>query len=222
MQDRRFFHKGLGPDEDALWRQAKRLTFAPGEALFHQGDRPTELFAVEEGRIKLWRASEAGMALTLGYYDGGDLVGAIAVMQDRPQTVTATALTEVVAFAWPASLIRRLVRQDPALAVDLAVLLAGRAEGLINRVEDLSSTSVEARVARALTRLTARACEDADSPSILLPITQREIADLTFTTVPTVSRVMKRWREAGIVEAGRGKVVILDLDALCALRGADG
>lgn len=205
-----------------LARRGQQRVFRVGEALFHYGDRATELFLVKDGRVKLWRAFEGGTSLTLAYNYPGALIGMVAAAQDRPHSVTATATAEVAALSWGATFIRDLLTRDPVLAANIAAVLAGRAELLAERMEEVSLASVDQRVARALVRLTAEIGRDGDGQAIHLHVTQSEVAELAQTTVPTVSRLMGRWNAAGFTSTGRGEITIHRIDRLCALGGLDG
>ena len=117
---------------------------------------------------------------------------------------------------------RDLIEGDPALAVNIAALLAGRAELLVHRMEEMSFASADQRIARTLVRLSAELGDHEERSPIHLSVTQSEIAEMAQTTVPTVSRLVSRWRASGLIESSRGAIVILDVRRLCALGGMDG
>jgi CRP-like cAMP-binding protein len=85
-------------------------------------------------------------------------------------------------------------------------------------VRELSTERVEQCIAHALLRL----AEQAGKPvgrgiRIDFPISRQDVAEMTGTTLHTVSRTLSAWEEQGIVEGGRQKITIREPDALLAI-----
>ena len=87
--------------------------------------------------------------------------------------------------------------------------------GVLSAVQDLAAERAPVRIARALLRVAEHGGEH--SPQgirIVHPITRQEIADLTGTTLFTVSRLMSKWESDGLLRTGRGAVTIVDPEGL--------
>lgn len=77
---------------------------------------------------------------------------------------------------------------------------------------------VERRIADALGRLVVQAGRRTpDGIEIDFPITRQDLAEMTGTTLHTVSRTLSEWEAAGLVSSGRQKVVIMRPHALVAI-----
>jgi CRP-like cAMP-binding protein len=77
---------------------------------------------------------------------------------------------------------------------------------------------VERRVARALLRLVQEAGRRVDAGvEIDFPVSRQDIAEMTGTTLFTVSRLLSAWEERGIVRSGRQRIVLTKPQALIAL-----
>ncbi|WP_404712090.1 Crp/Fnr family transcriptional regulator [Sphingomonas sp. MMS24-J13] len=200
-----------GSSRDELERCAVLRRFAIGESLFSQGDAPREIFVIDSGRVKVWRATEEGVAITLTLIGPGALLGTLGATQNHPHNATATAVTAVEAVAWGIADMRRIMADDPALAAAILRTVTKYAEQLVERLEELSAVPIEQRLARTLLRQADQSTEGED-----LPLSRQDLADLTSSTLPTVSRIMSKWRRARLIAGTRGKVRILD-----ALRLAD-
>jgi CRP-like cAMP-binding protein len=111
----------------------------------------------------------------------------------------------------------RDVRQLQLNSIALAVT---REQLLIRRICASSTEKVEERIARSLVQLETSRTES--EASELLRVGGREIAELSDTTVYTVSRVISAWKRAGIVAGGRGRVTVLDLRRLVEFAAAGG
>jgi CRP-like cAMP-binding protein len=75
------------------------------------------------------------------------------------------------------------------------------------RYRELATEKVERRIARALLRLAAQVGSKTDG-GIELTFTRQELAEMSGTTLYTVSRVLSEWERQELVEAGRERVVI--------------
>jgi CRP-like cAMP-binding protein len=76
---------------------------------------------------------------------------------------------------------------------------------------ELSTEQVQHRVAHALLRLANQAgTRTADGILIDLPLSRQDIAQMTGTTLHTVSRLLTSWEEKGLVKSGRQRVTVAD------------
>jgi CRP-like cAMP-binding protein len=211
---------GLSPEEhDALERRATLCKFAAGQSLFEQGGTAKALYVITRGRVKVWRAAEDGGALTLTLLGRGQPIGTLGAADDRLNHATATAVTHVEALCWPIDVLRRLMEQSPPLTANVLRTVTNYAEQLIERLEEVASVPVEQRIARTLLRMAQRIHGDAVADGCELPLSRQDLAELTSATLPTVSRIMSRWRVARLIAGTRGKVRLLDRTALSRIAG---
>jgi len=211
---------GLSPrDRDALVRRASLRKFAIGDTLFAQGETGDELFVITKGRVKVWRASEDGSALTLTILGRDQPIGTLGAAEDRLNHATATAVTQVEALVWPMESLRQLMEHDPALTANVLRTVSKYAEQLIVRLEEIASVPVEPRIARTLLRMAWRIHGAAAVDACDLPLSRQDLAELTSATLPTVSRIMSRWRSENLIGGVRGRVKLLDTLALKRIAG---
>jgi CRP-like cAMP-binding protein len=78
-------------------------------------------------------------------------------------------------------------------------------------VIELSNEQVEQRVAHVLLRLAKQAGRKVESGiEIDFPISRQDIAEMTGTTLHTVSRILSAWEQRGLVSGGRQRIVLQD------------
>ena len=88
----------------------------------------------------------------------------------------------------------------------------------MTRARELATERVAARVARALLRLAGQSGREVDGGVLVdHPLSRQELAEMTGTTLYTVSRLLSGWEDAGIVEAGRERVMVRSLERLAAV-----
>ena len=80
---------------------------------------------------------------------------------------------------------------------------------------ELSNEQVEQRVAHALLRLAKQDGRKVDAGvEIDFPISRQDVAEMTGTTLHTVSRILSAWEQQGLVEGGRQRIVLRDANRL--------
>jgi CRP-like cAMP-binding protein len=185
-------------------------TLEPDTVLFRQGEPAERLYLLAEGRLRVGQLTEDGRQITMRIITPGRLCGGVAVLgAAHTYPVSATAMERCVALGWNGEQLRSLARDDPGLGLNMAELMYGHVEEIQTRLSELATERVDRRIARALIRLAAQTGKRvAEGVLIDLPLTRQELAEMTGTTLYTVSRVLSQWDLAGLVRAGRGRVVL--------------
>jgi CRP-like cAMP-binding protein len=132
--------------------------------------------------------------------------------------VTAEALDVSAALAWTSAAMRALLESENRLALNALRFVSGRLYDLQRRHRQLMTERVERRVARTLLRLAHEAGRRVESGvEIDFPISRQDIAEMTGTTLYTVSRLLSAWEERGVVRGGRQRVIVTNSRALVAI-----
>lgn len=214
---------GLSDEQQReLLAAAQPKLLKPREVLGQQGE-PAELFAlVQIGHLKLSQLNAAGMETIVRFVGPGDGYGAIALMPDSRFPVTATAVEPSRVLVWRRSVIVELAERWPQLKSNVFGEITRRMAGVLTTVQELATERVPQRVAKALLRLAEQGGSvGPDGIRIVHPVTRQELAELTGTTLFTVSRLMSRWESEGLLRTGRGEVTIVDAAGLGRAAAAD-
>ena len=124
---------------------------------------------------------------------------------------TATAVDDSVVLVWPSVAWPRLVAKFPALATNTLQTVGSRLQETHTRVVEMSTQQVEQRVAHALLRLVKQSGRKVEHGiEIDFPISRQDIAQMTGTTLHTVSRILSGWEQRGLIESGRQRIVLRD------------
>jgi CRP-like cAMP-binding protein len=196
--------------------EAARIRHVQGGAsFFREGDPADSFFVVQAGSVKLSQVTPEGHQVVLRLIGPGDAFGGVAAFGGGTYPVTAEAVTDVSALEWPGTVMTSLMEKYPKLALNALRMVAARLHELQVQYRQLATEKVERRVARALLRLVEHAGRRTDSGVLIdLPLSREDIAEMTGTTLYTVSRIISRFEADGIVEAGRQRVVIRNPHAL--------
>jgi CRP-like cAMP-binding protein len=95
------------------------------------------------------------------------------------------------------------------VAINAARMIADRFHELQRQHRELMTERVERRIARAILRLLDQSGRRVDAGvEIGFPLSRQDLAQMTGTTLFTVSRTLHRWEAAGLIAAARRRVVI--------------
>ena len=143
------------------------------------------------------------------YVTPGETFGVAMAIGLQRYPATATAVDDSVALAWPSATWPRLVSRFPALATNTLQTVGSRLQETHTRVVEMSTQQVEQRVANALLRLAKQAGHKVEhGVEIDFPISRQDIAQMTGTTLHTVSRILSGWESRGLIESGRQRIVL--------------
>jgi CRP-like cAMP-binding protein len=127
-------------------------------------------------------------------------------------------LTASTAFGWDGPTMSRLLSRHATLAVNVLHFVASRLRDAQDRYRELATERVEQRVAHALLRLARDAGRRIDAGVLIdMPLSREDLAEMTGTTLYTVSRLISSWEDRGLVESGRQRIVIRRPEDLAAI-----
>ncbi len=186
------------------------------EFLFHQGDAITGLFVMVSGRVKLSQLTAEGSEVILRLLGPGEICAGVAALERvAVYPVTAQALTDARAAFWALEAVREIFGRHPALTGNLLQQITERTQEFQHRFREVATEKVPQRLAHMLLRLAQQAGQRAPGGlRIDFPLTRQDLAEMTGTTLFTVSRLLSDWSEKKIVRVGREWVVIRSPEAL--------
>jgi len=212
---------GVSPaDLDALLLEARSARYEKNASVFTQGEAARSFFLLLHGHVRAAKTTPAGQQIVVRYVTPGETFGVAVAIGLSHYPATATAVDESVALAWPSAAWPRLVERHPALGANTLQVVGARLQESHNRVIEMSTEQVQRRVAHALLRLAQQAGRKVEAGiEIDFPISRQDIAEMTGTTLHTVSRILSAWESDGLVEGGRQRIVLRDPHRLFQLAG---
>ncbi len=183
-----------------------------GGFYFLQDDPATHAYVLVAGRVKMVQLTPNGQQITLRIMTPGQTYGGIAMLNPKGgYPATAQAVEDSTAMAWDTDQLRKLAEQDSSLSLNTMQLMHGYITELQERQKALVTQRVEQRIARILLKLAAQSGKKvADGVLIDLPLTRQDVAEMSGTTLFTVSRTLNEWERSGLLSIGRERVVIRD------------
>ena len=190
-----------------------------GAYFFFQGDTAEYLYILIHGMAKLLQISADGHQVNLRTIAPNQLFGAVGAVENlATYPACAQTIEDSIALAIPSADFHRLLEARPHLSFGLMRLMTGYIQEMQERYRELATERVEQRIARAVLRLAGQSGRKVDEGLLIeLPFSRQELAEMTGTTLYTVSRTLSAWEKHGMISAGRERVVITNPHALVRL-----
>jgi CRP/FNR family transcriptional regulator len=206
----------LGPaDLERVAEAAVPRRFAAGEAVFREGDQSDTCYVVRSGHARAIRAHPDGRTITLANFGPGDIFGELAMFDDESRSATVEALDEMEAIAILGPDMRGILRRHADISLKLVVALGRRLRRMNERLIRQSFQTVQSRVAGVLAQLVTDAqAEGAGDRDVVVTATQADVAQLAGSSRESASRFLAVLERAGVIEQGRGRLTVLDPEAL--------
>ena len=183
---------------------------------FMQGDPASHAYVLLEGRVKMLQVTLNGQQIALRWITPGQTFGGIALL--HPETgypATAQAVEDSLAAAWNTESLHKLAVQETSVSFNAMQLMHGYILELQSRQQALVTGRVEQRIALILLKLAAQTGKkEPEGILIDMPLTRQDIAEMSGTTLFTVSRTLNDWERRGILQIGRARVVIREPHSL--------
>jgi CRP/FNR family transcriptional regulator, anaerobic regulatory protein len=192
--------------------------FAPGQAVFWEGDEATHVFEVADGMLRALRLLGDGRRIIVGFLRPGDLLG-VSLKERYLYTVEAVSPVELRRFP------RRRFEDEVARRPHLQQQLFSRLRDEMSAAQDqavlLSRRSADEKLANFF--LMMRRSENCSRPPVVdLPMARLDIADYLGMTIETVSRTVTKLVNSGIIATpGRRSITVLKMELLRSLADGD-
>ena len=180
-----------------------------GQILFSQGDPADAFYLLCSGCIALGLDSANGRELVIDEMRSGDGFGELGLITGQPRSTGAVAREDSVVLAIPRREFLAVLQSEPRLTSNLLKVTAGRLGAASEREGALAFLNAPSRLARVLLQLDRKARAEG-----YITISQEDLGRRVGLARQTVAELLGKWRRAGWILTGRGKIVLLNRAAL--------
>jgi CRP-like cAMP-binding protein len=187
----------------------KRMTekkYAKGQSLFLEGDPAESVWFVKEGHVKAVVHSASGKDMTLCMVGANHMFGTCCCFGGGEYPCHTMAETDTTVVSLPMADFLSLMEKYPEMSKVVVLQLSKR----LRQAKDMQTfdqESVEKRILHILVNLVAEFGNT-------IPLTRREIAEMTGTTVETCIRTFSVLEKDGLVSGSRGKITVKNVQDL--------
>jgi CRP-like cAMP-binding protein len=200
---------------------AQVVKFDRQETVFRSGEMIQRVMLLTEGSVKVTLIDQNGCAVILRLVGPGEILGTIGGARSTSNYSSAEARETSQAYVWSVATFEALSERFPIFRRNSMGILAACLQDLEVRFREISTETVAFRLSREISRLIPRVGRTVDRGDIEINLSREELAQMTATTLFTVSRLLSKWEQRGIVSLRRLAVVVRDPIALANISGCE-
>jgi CRP-like cAMP-binding protein len=186
-----------------------------GTTIFAKGDPGTGLMGVLAGTVKVSVASADGKDIVLNLFHDGEVFGEIALLDGRPRTADATAMSDCELVVIERRDFVPFLSNHPDVMLKFIEILCSRLRRTSEQVQDITFLNLPTRLAKTLLQLTA--AEDGSATARKAAVTQREISQMIGISRESTNKQLRAWAKRGWIRLERGGVNVVAPDKLAAI-----
>ncbi len=203
---------GLPPDQlEKVACIALPKDFKKDALIFSDGQDADGFYVVAQGRIKVFKLSSEGKEQILHIFGPGEPVGEVPVFSGGVFPANAVPLEKSRLLFFPKKAFVRLLEENTPLVLNMLAILSRRLRQFTVQVENLSLKEVPGRLAGYLLFL---AQEQNNRQHVELSISKGQLASLLGTIPETLSRILSKMKDAGLIGVNGSSISLLDTEGL--------
>lgn len=188
---------------------ASSRSFLKGETIYQAGDEAGTLYVLYTGKVKQFRLTLSGKEQVSRVIGPGDFMGELSLFSSLPLTDYAKAMANCIMCVLKGAKLKEIMAKYPSIAFKVMDELSRRLASAENRIEVISLSSVNQRLAQVLLDMSQ------DSDKVVLEVTKGDFASQLGMSQETLSRRLSAWQDESIIELqGQRTIVIKDRESL--------
>ena len=211
-----FLFKGLSADEaQKIMERLISRDFRSKEHILREGNENSNLFLIESGVVRVDSYNNNNKRQTLSFLKEGDFFGEMAVFTDEKISANVVSVVNSKIYTLKKEDLYELMKALPQLSQNIIFYLANRVKSADKLIYDYAFKMLESRVASKLIGLMNMfRGKDQETSFINLPITHQDLADYVGTSRETVTKILAKFKEKGLIEVQTKRITILDEERL--------
>ena len=185
--------------------------FRNKEYILREGNENYNIFIIKEGVVRVDTFNNNNRRQTLSFLKEGDFFGEIAIFTSADVSANVVSVVNSKIFTLKKDDIDELIIKIPQLARNIIYYLADRVRKADQVIYDYAFKMLESRVASKLIGLMHMFKGNDDNATYIdLPITHQDLADFVGTSRETVTKILAKFKDRGLIEIQTKKIIILD------------
>jgi CRP-like cAMP-binding protein len=207
---------------DELLNLGTPVTYRPRHPMVRQGEDGRHALLLLAGAAKVVVHTEPGRDVLVAFRSAGDLVGEMAVLEDRPRSASVIAMGPVRARLIHGQELTDLMRRNGEICLAIAWMVSARLRWADRRRVEFVALEAPVRIGRVLVDIVSRyGRATVDGWDLGMSFSQTEIASLAGVALGTVEKALQTMQKDGLLRRYYRRIVITDLARLQKFSGVE-
>lgn len=189
----------------------------PGHVFFMEGEKSGDVLLIKQGHVKVVAGKPARIA---AFRKPGETIGEMAYLRGKRRSASIIAYDEVLALRIPGQAWLDFLYEFPRAMHAQLVAADERLDQATTKFVG-SDWAVERKLAQVLLELLDLDLGERTGDRHVLRLNQRDLASLTAASPDAIKKIIRRFKEAEILDTGRQTVEIRDRGALLEIAAGD-
>ena len=205
----------LLPEEKEMLKRTYSCAFyKKGEIIFKEGDKPTGLISLSEGKVKVFKEGIGGREQIVRMAKPVSFIGYRALFAEEKHTATAVAIEDSLVCVFDKEIIFKVLRANSELCLSIIKSFATELGFSNNRTVTLTQKHIRGRLAESLIFLKDTYGFEEDSQTIKIYLSREDVANLSNMTTSNAIRTLSSFAQEGVISIDGRKIKILDIAKL--------
>lgn len=188
------------------------------EIVFMEGDDCSGIHIIRTGRVKIVTSSSTGKEQIISIMNPGDLLGFEVFYNGRVYRHSAVAMEDCELCYVERNSFFRILENEPGIARKLILSLGRELNHAYERIGYMGLLNAREKLAHLLYTLASQyGVKEAEGVRLNLTLSRLEIAELLGITQETSIRLLKSFKEEGVLEIKRKEIIIKSMASLKAM-----
>ena len=210
-------YKILCPYKIKDYAKVHYQNYNKGDIIYFQEEIAQKVYLVNKGKVKIVSYNEAGEEIVKAILSKGEIFGEKALLGEEKREEFAVSISDNTALC-PMNIdnMYELMRKNKRFSLRIYKIIGMRMKRLERRLERLLFKDVKARIIEFIKDLIEEsgAAVDGSEFAIEHPYTHKDMADLIGSRRETISAILNKLKEEGILDYKRNYFRIIDYQRL--------
>lgn len=188
--------------------------YKKGEIIFKEGDKPTGLLCLSDGKVKIFKEGVGGREQIVRMAKPVGFIGYRALFAEEHHTATAVAIEDCTVCLIDKESVYKLLRLNSDLSLNIIKAFATELGFSNNRTVTLTQKHIRGRLAESLIFLKDTYGYEEDGQTIKIYLSREDVANLSNMTTSNAIRTLSTFAQEEVIAIDGRKIKILDLPKL--------
>jgi len=202
----------LTPDEkEYIKKQLVSNFYKKGEVIFKEGDKPTGLICLSDGKVKVFKEGVGGREQIIRMAKPVGFIGYRALFAEEIHHATAVAIEDSVTCLIEKDIVYQLLRQNAEFSLSIIKAFATELGFSLDRTVTLTQKHIRGRLAESLIFLKDTYGFENDNATLKVYLSREDIANLSNMTTSNAIRTLSAFAGENVIGIDGRKIKIIDL-----------
>lgn len=189
-------------------------TLSNGDILVQAGEEPEGVMYLIDGQIGQYDVSDSGTKVTVNVFKPPAFFPMSWAINDTPNIYFFEAVGDTKLTIAPRDDAVDFIKQNPDVMLDLLSRVYRGTDGLLRKSAHLMGGSAQTRLCFGLVVRAKRFGKKSDDGSVIINISETELASEIGLTRETVNRELKKLKDTGLISVSTKTIVVKSLEDL--------